>query len=400
MSDRYDVVVIGGAMVGATAALALAETGRRVAVVERSEPPRFEADADWALRVSAISRASQRVLTRLGVWAGVEARRLTAYRRMCVWDAGGAGEIGFDAADLDEPDLGHIVENAVIQDALLEALREHAGVDWRCPGELAGVEIGGDGACVRLADGSELACALVVGADGAQSRLRAQLGIDWLERDYAQKAVVATLQPEQGHASTAWQRFLPSGPLALLPLADGACSLVWSTDSEAADALVALDEAEFEDAVTEASAARLGRLGLRSVRRAFPLRGAQAREYVRHRVALVGDAAHVIHPLAGQGANLGFMDAAALSAAVGDAAGDVGGLRGLRRYARMRRADNLLMQRAMEGFSGLFGSPLAPVRWARNLGLGLTDRAPPLKRLFMEQALGLSGDLPPLARAR
>jgi 2-octaprenylphenol hydroxylase len=400
MSARYDVVVIGAAMVGATTALALARGGLRVALVERSEPTPFKADAEYALRVSAISRASQRIFESLGVWEGMLRRRASPYRRMCVWDATGSGEIVFDAADLGEPDLGHIVENVVVQDALLERLRAQDEVDWFCPAALGSVEIGEGAARVYLQDGRLLEASLVVGADGARSPLRERLGIEWHERDYGQKAVVATVRTEGPHEQTAWQRFLPTGPLAFLPLADGRSSIVWSTNDEDADALTALDDADFGAVLTDAFGARLGAAFPDSPRLAFPLRGAQAAEYVRRRVALVGDAAHVIHPLAGQGANLGFLDAAALCEAVLEAGRDPGSLLVLRRYERARRAENLLMQRAMEGFRALFGSDWSAVRLARNWGLSVTDRMPPVKQLFIAHALGLAGDLPALARTR
>lgn len=398
MSRHYDVIVVGGGMVGATLACALGQGGLRVGVVEAREPRLFDPHADYDLRVSAISRASQRIFTGIGVWPGLLARRVSPYRHMCVWDATGPGEIHFDAADLGEPDLGHIIENGVIQDALRERLRSLESVDWICPAQLRALRVTRTGAQIELDDDRVLEAALVVGADGAQSRVRDLAGIGLRAQAYGQKGVVATVAMERSHERTAWQRFLPTGPLAFLPLADGRCSIVWSTSDAEAERLLRLTDADFADVLGKAFGLRLGRITGVSPRAAFPLRGSQADRYVQPRVALVGDAAHTIHPLAGQGANLGFLDAAVLAELLLAKPGDAGALSLLRRYERSRRGENLLMMRAMEGFKLLFGSEQATLRWARNLGLRLTDRAGPLKDLIMRRAMGLSGDLPALAR--
>lgn len=398
----FDLVVVGGGMVGAALVCAVALQGLRVALVEGRLPQHAWPKGEVDLRVSALSRASQRILARLGAWERMVGLGVSPYREMRVWDAEGSAEIHFDSAQLGEPDLGHIVENRVTQLALWERLEAFEGVTRYCPEQLARLHLGSDEVEVVLGGGAVLRAALVVGADGRDSSVRAQAGISTQGWSYDQLAIVANVRPERWHQETAWQRFLPTGPLAFLPLRDGRCSIVWSADEPRARELMALDEAGFADALAEAFEQRLGPVLEVGPRAAVPLRVEQAERYVLPRLALIGDAAHAVHPLAGQGVNLGFLDAAVLAEAlrVARAAGrDIGALRVLRRYERARWGDNLAMLAAMDGLKRLFGNPLPPIARLRNLGLGLTDRLPPLKSLFMRQALGLSGDLPPLARA-
>jgi 2-octaprenylphenol hydroxylase len=304
---------------------------------------------------------------------------------MDVWDARSPGHIRFEAAEVGEPDLGHIIENRVIQSTLWEALGE-AGVRVLCPASLAHLDIAPDVVRASLEDGRVVSARLVVGADGARSRVRALAGIGVDTRRYGQKAVVANVSTEHPSPATAWQRFLPTGPLAFLPLADGRSSIVWSTDTEHADTLLTLDDEAFCTELGAAFEWRLGEVIATSARAAFPLAGSQATQYVRGRIALVGDAAHTIHPLAGQGANLGLADVAAL-ADVLHPDRDPGDLRRLRAYERARRGENWMMMRAMEGFSGLFGSRRGAVELARGLGLNLADRLPGIKNGFLRRAL-------------
>jgi 2-octaprenylphenol hydroxylase len=330
------------------------------------------------------------------------AQRVTPYRAMQVWDAAGFGEIRFEAADIGEPDLGHIVENRVIQAALWQRLERLEQLQLRCPATLEALETAGAGpARLKLADAGELTARLVVAADGAASRVRDLAGFAVRGWTYDQSAVVATVRPCAGHGETAWQRFLPGGPLALLPLAADLYSIVWSTTPAHAETLLRLDDAAFGAALTEASEGRVGEISAFGPRGAFPLRLQHASAYVKPGVALVGDAAHVIHPLAGQGVNLGFLDAAMLLDVLVDArqrGRALGGLASLRRYERARQGDNLVMQFAMDGFKRLFGSRLPPLRLARNLGLRAADRLGPIKRLFAEAALGATGERPSLVR--
>ncbi|MDN3516964.1 UbiH/UbiF/VisC/COQ6 family ubiquinone biosynthesis hydroxylase [Aquisalimonas lutea] len=398
--QRADVIIIGGGMVGLALAIGLADAGLEVTVVEAREPPAWQRD-HVSNRVSAVTPASRRILERLGAWEAIAAGRVSPFEAIRAWDAAGHPGVTFDAADRGEPCLGYIIENPLIQDALRQAAGRRHRVSLYCPVGVEELDVGADSATVRLDDGRRLRGRLLVGADGASSLVRRHAGIGVAEHDYGQRGIVATVATEQHHGATARQRFLPAGPLALLPLADGRCSLVWSATAERARELEAMDEAAFNTALSGASEEVLGRVTASGDRAAFPLRRLHARAYVAPRVALVGDAAHVIHPLAGQGVNLGFLDAAALVdvlAAAREADRDIGGVGALRRYARWRRGDNAFMQRAMDGFQWLFSND-DPVRGIlRNLGLSVTDRLAPAKALFVDHALGRRGELPSLAR--
>ncbi len=400
MKTDYDVLIAGAGMVGATLACALGDTPLRVGVVDRARPAPGVA-ADYDLRVSAFTRASERIFRALGAWDGMCARRVSPFREMQVWDAGGDGTVHFDCAEVGEPHLGHIIENNVVVAALLERLQRFANVALRCPAEIAALGDTGDAIAVTLKSGEMLRTRLLVGADGARSQVREFAGIDSRGWSYGQQAIVATVTTALPHRATAWQRFLSTGPLAFLPLADGSCSIVWSNDNAQAELLMQLDTDAFRSQLQSAFAARLGEITAVGPRAAFALRLSHADRYVDQRVALAGDAAHTVHPLAGQGANLGLADAATLAEVVLDAvqAGrDIGARSVLRRYERWRKGDNLAMLGAMDGFKRLFGNDLAPARSLRNLGLTLTDAATPVKNLIVRRAMGLAGDLPRLAR--
>jgi 2-octaprenylphenol hydroxylase len=318
------------------------------------------------------------------------AARVAPYREMQVWDAGGRGSIHFDSADLGEPDLGHIIENRVITRALAQRMAQLPNITVICPAAPARLRLRPDGSSeLQLADGRRLAARLIVGADGAASWVREQAGIELELRHYGQRAVVATVKTERGHQDTAWQRFLPSGPLAFLPLPGGYSSIVWSTTPEQAGQLLAMTEEAFRQALAEAFEHKLGAITWAGPRAAFPLQGQHARAYVKPGLALVGDAAHTIHPLAGQGVNLGFADVACLAALLRAAPTDnPGSLKLLRRYERARRGDNQLTLEAMGVFKHLFGSDARWLADLRNAGLDLVDRWPVAKRFFMQQAMG------------
>ena len=403
MKRDFDVVVIGGAMAGAAAAALLAtdpKTGSlSIALVEpRPATPPAAADP-FDLRVSALSRASQRLLERTGAWPAVQARGAAAYERMVVWDqrsdAGGPAALQFDAAELGEPDLGHIVENRAVQAALL-ASAQQAGVVL-LQTEFVRLEAGDAAVIIALADGRDYRAALAVGADGSDSAVRTQAGIGVRGWGYDQRAVVTHLRPAKPHAATAWQRFLDTGPLALLPLADGRVSLVWTTTPAHAQELTGCTDEAFSARVTEASAGILGRLECTAPRASFPLRLLHANQYAAHRIALVGDAAHTVHPLAGQGINLAFLDVAALVDVAGDAiqAGDdPGERRALRRYERWRKAEALPAIALLDGIQKLFQGDGEVRSRLRRSGLELVQAARPLKRIFMQRALGISGEVP------
>jgi 2-octaprenylphenol hydroxylase len=402
----FDAVIIGGGMVGLCAAALLARDERladwRVAVIESAtcRPPD---PASPDLRVSALSRASERILQAAGAWSAIRGHTCP-YSEMVVWDAASTHDardaLRFSAAETGEPDLGHIVENLRVQWELLES-PELEGVTQLRAG-LEALEFDADAACVTLSDGRRLTCGIVIGADGGQSRTRELCGIARAGWTYGQTAVVAYLRTERPHAHTAWQRFLPDGPLALLPLADGRVSLVWTTTPDAAAVLQAAEPAEFNRLVTEASSRVLGQLTLDSARAGFPLALWHAREYVRGRLALVGDAAHTIHPLAGQGVNLGFLDCASLVevlAVAAESGAEPAGLRTLRRYERWRRSENALMLGTTDTLNGLFRQKSVAVTAARRLGMSVVGSQPLLRRGLVQRALGLAGDLPAIVRA-
>lgn len=387
----YEIIIAGGGMVGAALACLLGQAGKQVAVLEVASPAAFSSSDPFDYRVSALSRASQRLLEKAGAWQAVSARRAAPYETMQVWDATGSGLIRFEAADLGEPDLGHIVENRVLQLALLETLSSYPSVEILCPARLAGFDVDAKHVFVNLEDGRQLTASLLIGADGAQSAVRRLADLPYEVLDYAQKGVVCTAYTALPHEDTAWQRFLPTGPVAFLPLPDvQACSIVWTLPADQADAALAWDQERFKRELGQALDFRLGEILSIGQRAAFPLRGLQALRYVQARVALLGDAAHTIHPLAGQGVNLGFKDAQALAEVIlaSDTA-DYGSLKWLRRYERSRRADNVLTQKAMEGFSLLFSNTLKPWQILRNSGLSTVNQLPLLKYQLARQAMGL-----------
>jgi 2-polyprenylphenol 6-hydroxylase len=397
----FDAVIVGGGMVGLCVAALLARDERldgwRIALVEPSAP-RPPADDAVDLRVSALSRASQRILGAAGAWDAI-ATHACPYERMVVWDAASTHDardaLRFDAAETGEPDLGHIAENLRVQWALAEAPSLRGVTQLRAG--LEALEFDHESARVVLGDGRSVSTALVIGADGGGSRTRELCGIGRAGWSYGQTAVVAHLRTEQPHAHTAWQRFLPDGPIAYLPLRDGRVSLVWTTTPAAAEGLIMAEPAEFNRQVTQASSRVLGDAVLDSGRAGFPLALWHAREYVKPRLALVGDAAHTIHPLAGQGVNLGFLDAASLVEVLGDAVEsgeDPAGTRALRRYARWRRAENALLLGTTDTINRLFGERSVGVAAARRLGLALISAQPAVRRVLVRRALGLAGDLP------
>lgn len=379
-------------MVGASIALGLAQLEFEVALIEMNPPVRWESDSEMDLRVSAINRASENLFRHLGVWTDIVCRRASPYHGMIVWDAKSTGEIGFDAKESGEPNLGHIVENRVIQQTLWEYLSSRKEITLITGDRVLGLDLGKECAVVQLESGQTLEAKLLIGSDGARSAVRTMADINRSIRDYGQTAVVAHVETELSHQHTAWQRFLPTGPLAFLPLADGRSSIVWSTGSEQAQELLSLDDVSFRQALGRAFDLRLGCIRSVSSRRAFPLVGGQSYPYVKHRLALIGDAAHSIHPLAGQGVNLGLRDVAALLDILDRNRTDPGQFLALRAYERGRRFDNESMMRAMEALRWVFGVNLPLWPLARGWGMRLTDRLTPVKGLLMHHALGFSGE--------
>ncbi|MFD3298973.1 2-octaprenyl-3-methyl-6-methoxy-1,4-benzoquinol hydroxylase [Aquipseudomonas alcaligenes] len=403
---QADLIIVGAGMVGSALALALEHSGLEILVVDGgplSVRP-FAAEGAFEPRVSALSAASQRILERLGVWDGIAARRVSPYRDMRVWDGSGTGSVHFSAASVHAEVLGHIVENRVVQDALLDRLHD-SQIGLLGSARLEQLRRSGDGWLLTLADGRELRAPLLVAADGANSAVRRLAGCATREWDYLHHAIVTSVRCERPHQATAWQRFTDDGPLAFLPLArqgdEHWCSIVWSTVPAEAERLMALDDEAFRHELGKAFEWRLGQVTAVDPRLCIPLRQRHAKRYVESGLALIGDAAHSIHPLAGQGVNLGFLDAAVLAEVLlhalqrGEQANDV---RVLSRYERRRMPHNLAMMAAMEGFERLFQADPLPLRLLRNSGLNWVDELPDAKALFVRRALGLAGDLPALAQ--
>ncbi|WP_374605126.1 FAD-dependent oxidoreductase [Arenimonas sp.] len=389
--DPFDLVVVGAGVVGAAAALAAARDGLRVALVEAHEPPAWDAAAP-DLRVYAFAPDNAALLADLGVWDAVRGARAQAYRRMRVWDAAGGGELCFDADAFGRPALGHIVEHALLVDRLWSACAREPGIHRHCPDRLESIEQQDDLAGVWLASGTVLHARLVLGADGAASKVRACAGLEAEAHEYGQRGLVAYVDTEKPHEDTAWQRFLPTGPLAFLPFTDGRCSIVWSLPADEAQRLLETDEESFRRELTRAFDARLGEVTSVSARAAFPLRRQLASDLVAGRVVLAGDAAHVVHPLAGQGVNLGLRDVAALRESWQQArvrGSDFASPHRLARWARTRRSENTLAAYTFETINRAFSNDALLPTLLRGHALGLAGRIPPLTQLLWRKAAGL-----------
>ena len=387
--EIHDCVIVGGGAVGAATALGLARAGRRVALVERNARPVFTLDTPIT-RVTTLNAASMRLLEDLGVRPAIMSRRAHAFHGMEVWDAHSAARIRFDADALGVPALGWTVELLALEASLWEAL-EAAGVDlfpgtgWRA------VDWRPDRVDLHLDGGRRLSGRLLAAADGGESRLRQQAGIGVRRNPYRMSGVVATVRTRFPHEDTAWQRFNDEEIVAFLPLADGRSSIVWSMPDYAAGEVLALDDAEFSERLDRSFGGRLGGIVAAEPRFVFPLVGRQAHDYVRGRLVLLGDAAHTIHPLAGQGLNLGFGDVRALLDVLPEGAGsDPADPRSLRAYTRARRVENEIMLRSMEALRWLFGSRGSVAVHARAAGVQQVDRTPWIKRFLALRALGLN----------
>lgn len=395
--QSVDVAIVGGGMVGLALACGLQGSGLRVAVLEQNTPVPVDDNAPPQLRVSAINAASEKLLTRLGVWSAIVARRASCYHGMEVWEKDSFGRIAFDDRSMGYSHLGHIVENGVIHQALWHKAQQCADVTLTVPAQLQQVAWGENEAFISLQDGSMLTARLVVGADGANSWLRNKADIPLTSWDYHHHALVATIRTAEPHQAVARQVFHGDSILAFLPLADPhLCSIVWSMLPEQAQQMQNASEEAFNQALCVAFDNRLGLCSVESERQVYPLTGRYARQFAGHRLALVGDAAHTIHPLAGQGVNLGFMDAAELISELKrlHAQGkDIGQHMYLRRYERSRKHSAALMLAGMQGFRELFAGENPAKKLLRDIGLKLADTLPGVKPQLLRQAMGLN-DLP------
>lgn len=400
--QKFDVLIVGGGMVGLATALALRlKDDVSVAIVDTQ--PLSDITDEHDVRVSALNEASQQLLKRLDVWQDIAEERHQAYQHMHVWDSQGYGHLDFNIDDISTKEhcgqLGWIIENSIIRRALWQRAQQDNRIVFFTQEKLTNLAIGETEIFATFATQAPIVAKYVVGADGARSWVREQSKIALTFRDYDHHALVATVRCQAGHNNTAWQVFLSTGPLAFLPLAsknNDLCSIVWSTSPEQAQQLQAMSESEFNKALTAASDGKLGQCEVQGIRQSYPLTMRYAQEFVNNRMILVGDAAHTIHPLAGQGVNLGFLDASALAQMLSDKSMPV--TNALAFYQRWRKADAMEMIAAMESIKQAFTPQNEPFKLARGIGLSLINKLSPAKKLLIKQALGYRNNLPELSK--
>ena len=408
MQSDYKAVVVGAGPIGAALALSLAKTlAGTLAKTERSEPyrillidasekvPRYDFETPDS-KIFALNAGSQSLLDELGAWSAISKARCNPYQRMHVWDAMGTGSIEFDAAEVDKPQLGYIVEANLVQTALLDEIEASEYIDVLRPDKVIEARQENGGMLLQLSSGQTLTTELLCAADGAKSELRTLLNIDTREEQIGQRAIVANVSHTLPHDDCAWQIFHPTGPLAFLPMENYGnkplSSIVWSLDNDQADALMALSDEEFERSLTRAIEGKFGDVSLVTARISFPLAQRHALKYSEPGFVLVGDAAHSIHPLAGLGANIGFQDVWALSIEIARATErqvSWGDEKVLRRYQRARQLENEATLQAMKGFKTLFGTSQSAIGSLRNIGLKLADKSAVIKRQFIKRAMML-----------
>ena len=403
MADQtdFDIVIVGGGAVGSVAACLMAQIVNnsdkqlKIAVVEAQLPSAFD-PSQVDPRVAAVTEKTRLIFEQIGIWQKVVDKRACAYKAMNVWDAEGTGRITFDCQQVQQPNLGHIVENSALVSTLMEHIQHQPNIELFCPANIVDYRLQQNGITLTLDNHAELSAQLLIAADGANSMVREHFQFATKQWDYGQHAIVTTITTENSNQLTAWQRFMPTGPLALLPLDDidsaHCCSIVWSQDSQEAERLMALDDKAFCKELSRASEHCLGEVLNIEKRFLIPLRQSHATDYVMPRVALIGDAAHSIHPLAGQGANLGFSDAQVLATEIAKAHArdlDLGDIVVLKRYQRLRKPENLTTMAAMEGFKRLFGAENSTLRLVRNYGLSAINGLGAIKNKLIKQAMGL-----------
>ena len=412
--QKFDLLIVGAGMVGLTLALALRKaTNLNIAIADTL--PVADLTSEPEVRVSAINVASKTIFEHLGVWSSIESKRLQAYQNMHIWDKAGLGKLDFSFNDLtgfpENEHLGWIIENKVIRNELWQKAMQDEGINFFTQSKLASITVGESEVFASFETSTDnstngmqtpIIAKLVIGADGANSWLRKQMDMAMISRDYDHHAIVATVKCRQGHQNTAWQVFLPTGPLAFLPLfpqAANVCSIVYSTSPEEAKRLTELSPIDFAKELTAASDGKLGTIELISERYTHPLTMRLAQDFVKDRMILIGDAAHTIHPLAGQGVNLGLLDAAALAQSLATLSSeqDLADQKNLKVFARYRKSEAVEMIAAMETIKQTFAIQQSGFKLFRGLGMNLVNNIKPIKKLLIEQALGLKSDLPDLA---
>lgn len=381
----YDIIIVGGGMVGQAFALSMAKTDYKIAIIEPNNP-NPELQADYHTRVSAITPTSEKLLKTIGAWDLI--KRKHAFSHTSVWDQNSHGSLDFHAKDEQLNHLGHIIENDAIQSALFSAL-EKTSVEF-INAKVTTLEKTTTGYQVQLDNNTTLACQLLIGADGARSRVRDLASIEFSENNYQQKAIVCNIKSSQGFKDTTWQRFLSDSIIALLPLSEHQASIVWSAENTLADELMQLSKEEFAKRLSAGVEYRFGEFEVMSDIQAFPLIERSAKDYVQENLALIGDAAHNIHPLAGQGVNLGFSDIIELSQQLHSSSKSLGDYSTLRNYARARRLDNELMAKTMTGLNWIYKENNEPLRWLRGFGMNIINDSPTLKSLLQKHAIGKS----------
>jgi 2-octaprenyl-6-methoxyphenol hydroxylase len=404
MDWQAEAIVVGGGLVGLSLAAALGAAGIATIVVDGERPATAAADL-FDGRGSAIAWGSAQVLRGIGLWSPLEmhAARIDEIR---VSDGDSLLFLHYDHREIGGAPLGYIVENRFTRRALYARLGALPSVELIAPARVASLDRTSGGVRARLADGRIIHARLAVAADGRDSPSRASAAIGAMRWTYPQTGIVCSIRHDRPHRGISHERFLPAGPFAVLPLPDSdsgehRSSIVWTERAALAPAMMALSDAEFSQEIAQRFGGSLGAIAVAGPRWAYPLSLLQADRYVDLRLALIGDAAHVIHPIAGQGLNLGLRDVAALAECIVDARRlglDIGAADVLERYARWRRFDNLALMAVTDGLNRLFSTDLAPVQMVRDLGLGIVEKLPGLKRFFMRHAMGVVGDLPRLVR--
>ena len=386
----FDVVVVGGGAIGFATACKLSQQFNRVAIIDNTQHIPWGKEDAYGLRVSAINLASIELLSQINVWQEIEMMRAFPYQSMHVWEHGSDMQIDFNASDTVHTSLGSIVENQVLLTALNNTAKKDSNITKFSNDALHQLSaISESSMLVELDSGARLTGRLIVGADGLRSKVRECIGVSCTRSHYQQLGLVCTVETELAHQQTAWQCFTEYGPLALLPLGENSCSIVWSVGEQKCHELMALNDAEFNQQLSNSFEHKLGNLTLVSDRKSFPLLGAQATKYVDHRVVLLGDAAHAVHPLAGLGLNLGLADLAYLCGLLQESDRPLGSERILRQYERARKSENMLMQRSLEIIDSLFREERHLVKQIRSIGVNMTNSALPLKLMFMSRALGV-----------